>query len=88
MQFLSLVLLVVSFCLFGVSAEKSVVGLDEHDVRKYAYYSLPYNLGVIFAGAAIELLMYARFGAKIPGLSRPTRRRSIAYAFVQLVQRH
>jgi len=66
-QFLSLVLLVASFCLFAVSAENCVVALDERDVRKYAYYMLPYNLGVICGGVAIEVLMYARFGAKIEG---------------------
>jgi hypothetical protein len=71
LQFLSLVILVVSFCLFAVSAEKGVVALDERDVHKYAYYMLPYNLGVICGGIAIEILMYARFGAKIHGRLAP-----------------
>jgi hypothetical protein len=70
-QFLSLSLLVASFCLFAVSAEKGVVALDERDVRKYAYYMLPYNLGVICGGVAIESLMYARFSAKIEGRLTP-----------------
>lgn len=64
-QFWSLILLVVSFCLFAVSAEKCVVALDEHDVRKYAYYMLPYNLGVISAGVAVEFVTYVRFGSKV-----------------------
>jgi hypothetical protein len=64
-QLLSLTLLVASFFLFAVSAEKGVVALDEHDVKKYAYYMLPYNLGVICGGVAIELLTYARFDAKV-----------------------
>ena len=71
LQFWSLVLLVASFCLFPVSAEKCVVALEERDVKKYAHYMLPYNLGVICAGAAIELVTYARFDAKIQGRLAP-----------------
>jgi hypothetical protein len=59
---LSLFLLVVSFFFFAVSAEKTVVALDERDIKKYAYYLLPYNLGVICGGVAVELITYLRFG--------------------------
>jgi hypothetical protein len=64
---LSLSLLVMSFALFAVSAEKCVVALEERDVRKYAYYMLPYNLGVILGGGAIEILIYSRFDSKLRG---------------------
>jgi len=68
---LSLALLVVSFFLFAVSAEKGVVALDEHDVKKYVYYLLPYNLGVVCGGVAIEILTYVRFGHKVLGWLAP-----------------
>jgi hypothetical protein len=58
----SLLLLVLSFCFFAVSAEKTVVALEERDVKKYAYYLLSYNLGVICTGVAIELMLYDRYG--------------------------
>jgi hypothetical protein len=64
-RFWSLFLLVASFCFFAVSAEKTVVALEERDVKKYAYYLLPYNLGVICTGVAIELMMYAQFGSAV-----------------------
>jgi hypothetical protein len=67
----SLALLVVSFALFAVSAEKCVVALEERDVKKYAYYMLPYNLGVILGGAAIEILIYSRFDGKLQGWVSP-----------------
>ncbi len=67
----SLFLLVVSFFFFAVSAEKTVVALDERDVRKYAYYLLPYNLGVICGGVAVELMMYTRFDDRVHGWLAP-----------------
>ena len=70
-QFLSLALLVLSFFLFAVSAEKCVVALDERDVHKYAYYMLPYNLGVISGGIAIEILAHARFDATVESWLTP-----------------
>jgi hypothetical protein len=41
--------------------------VEERDVKKYAYYMLPYNLGVILGGAAIEVLIYSRFDGKLRG---------------------
>lgn len=71
LHLLSLSLLVMSFALFAVSAEKCVVALEERDVKKYAYYMLPYNLGVIVGGAAIEILVYLRFDSKLRGWVSP-----------------
>jgi len=70
-QIWPLVLLVISFFLFAISAEKCVVALDERDVKKWAYYLLPYNLGVIGTGFAIGIMMYVRFDSKIRGLLAP-----------------
>ncbi len=41
------------------------MALEERDVKKYAYYLVPYNLGVISTGAAIEVMMYSRFDSAI-----------------------
>jgi hypothetical protein len=67
----SLAFLVLSFVLFAVSAEKCVVALEERDVRKYAYYMLPYNVGVILGGGAILILTYSRFDARLRAYLSP-----------------
>ncbi len=74
-EFLSLVLLTGSFFFFAISAEQTVNALDERDVKKYVYYMLLYNLGVILLGVAIELLAYAHFNpwvlARLPSWFSP-----------------
>ena len=44
-----------------MSAEGTTNAYDEKDVRKYVYYLLFYNLGVVFIGSAIAILVGVHF---------------------------
>jgi len=55
-KFSDLILSTLSFLVFAISAEQSVIALDEKDVKKYVYYLLWYNLGVIFLGASVAIM--------------------------------
>jgi hypothetical protein len=48
----------LSFFLLAVSAEGAINAYDEKDVRKYVYYLLWYNVGVIFLGFGIAAIAW------------------------------
>ena len=60
-KFVDLLFTLFSFFLFAMSAEGTTNAYDEKDVRKYVYYLLLYNLGVIFIGSAIAVVVAAHF---------------------------
>lgn len=51
----------VSFFLFALAAEKTTDALDEDDSKKYVYYMLHYNFGVILLFLGIALLIFFRY---------------------------
>lgn len=60
-KFIELVLLIFSFLFFVISAEQITNALDEKDVKKYVYYMLWYNLGVILIGFSLSIEIYSHF---------------------------
>jgi len=54
-------LLVLAFLFFAISAEQTTNALDENDVRKYVYYMIHYNAGVILTGVSVAIIIYAHF---------------------------
>jgi MFS family permease len=60
-KFAELLLALFSFFLFAMSAEGTTNAYDEKDVRKYVYYLLFYNLGVVFIGFALAIFVGAHF---------------------------
>ena len=55
--------LILAFLFFAKSAEQTTNALDENDVRKYIYYLLWYNAGVILTGFSIAIIVYAHFNS-------------------------
>jgi hypothetical protein len=60
-KFFETVAALFSFLLFAISAEGTTTANDEHDVVKYVYYLLWYNVGVVLISAAIGLFVFERF---------------------------
>jgi len=65
LKFVELVLLFLAFLFFAVSAEATTNALDEKDVKKYVYYMIWYNFGVVLIGASITIIIYAHFADRI-----------------------
>jgi len=70
-KFGDLVLTLLSFFLFAMSAEGTTNAYDEKDVRKYVYYLLLYNLGVISLGFALALFVGVHFLEHLARFGRP-----------------
>jgi hypothetical protein len=61
---------VFSFFLFAISAEGTTNACDEHDVLKFVYYLLWYNVGVVLIGGAIWLFIWRQFSANFVHFAR------------------
>lgn len=71
-KFIALAMLLLSFVLFALSAEQTTNALDEHDVKKYVYYLLHYNLAVILLGNSIGIVIYGHFINRLIHYFTPT----------------
>jgi hypothetical protein len=60
-KFFETVAALFSFLLFAISAEGTTTASDEHDVLKYVYYLVWYNVGVVLLSFAIGLFVFERF---------------------------
>lgn len=59
--FLAAGIFFISFFLFALAAEKTTDALDEDDSKKYVYYMLHYNAGVVLLLVGIALLIFFRY---------------------------
>jgi hypothetical protein len=64
-KFVVLALLIFAFLFFAISAEQTTNALDERDAKKYVYYMIWYNAGVILTGVSISLIIYTHFSCKL-----------------------
>jgi len=69
-KFVELLLALFSFFLFAMSAEGTTNAYEEKNVQKYVYYLLFYNVGVIFIGSAVAILVGAHFVEHLGNLLR------------------
>src|ERR1700733_15268879 len=60
-RFIQVLLSLLSFFLFAVSAEGTTTAYDEKDVLKFVYYLLWYNVGVVLIGISIGFFIYLHF---------------------------
>jgi hypothetical protein len=79
-----LLLALLSFLLFAMSAEGTTNAYDEKDVRKYVYYLLLYNVGVVCVGFAIAILVADHFLRLFPNLSRSERNHRFCTVFSRI----
>ena len=64
-RFVEMLLSLLSFFFFAVSAEGTITAYDEKDVLKFVYYLFWYNIAVVLIGAAIGMFVYLHFDSHI-----------------------
>jgi hypothetical protein len=60
-KLLEVIFSLFSFLFFAVSAEGTATAYEENDVKKFVYYLVWYNFGVILIGCAVVLFIFAQF---------------------------